>query len=207
MPPLWKKRSYFAKVARQWFASSLLPFFSSQSIIFSVTAVFFSPAGRELSQALADCGSSSSQVMVAAAVVWDEKMMLDDEATRTTLVREEKKEGKTVYRFEISRREDYNPYLDDLLRREAKAAGVDAGTLGGVVRQNLKHLDIPQVHQQFVEIVVPMNPKEEASFKGFSMLPEDMGKTSYRVKIAFAGVVPIGAKEWRYSRLLDLGNP
>ncbi|MNY82439.1 hypothetical protein D3C86_2245310 [compost metagenome] len=55
--------------------------------------------------------------------------------------------------------------------------------------------------------MVPLDPKKEASFKGFSMLPEDMGKTSYRVKIAFAGVVPIGAKDWRYSRLLDLGSP
>ena len=60
-----------------------------------------------------------------------EKMMLDDEAARARLVKETRDKRTVVYLFEISRREDYHGFLDDLLRREAKAAGLDAGTLGG----------------------------------------------------------------------------
>lgn len=135
-----------------------------------------------------------------------EKMMLDDEAARTTLVRETKDARTVVYRFEIFRREDYNRFLDDLLRREAKAAGLDAGTLGGAVRQKIKHLDIPEGHRQWVQIRVPLESDEMVHFTSFAVRQGVELKGTVQAQNVFSGS-SMGSEDWRYSRLLDLGNP
>ena len=137
-----------------------------------------------------------------------EKMMLDDEAARTKLVKEEKKGEVVVYHFETTRREGYGKFLDELLRKEAEAAGVDAGTLGGAVRHRIGHLDIPEGYQQLVQIKVPLDPKQKVQFGSYAVRPEDVGKQGLVTFQNYSGgSVPAGSQGWRYSRLLDLGNP
>ena len=135
-----------------------------------------------------------------------EKMMLDDEAARATLVKETKDARTVVYRFEISRREDYNKVLDELLRQEAKSAGLDVGTLGGAVRQKIKHLDIPEGHRQLVQIRVPLESDERVHFTSFAVRQGVELKGTIQAQNVFSGS-SMGSEDWRYSRLLDLGNP